>query len=216
MRIGTLIMAVGLASALLAGSVLVGGTGAQALAVPQIEDPAPDTPEGDVPGAPEAWRGRGACPCGHECRQGPGGPGTGYGGRGGKQGRVGRMEHWGGRRGPAAGGGLAAQGLLRHARALDLSREQVKKLQDMADETRKTLIGLRAEVQKERISMRSELRSGRDDLARLKRHLGAISSKKAEMQEVRLTHLLEAKRVLNDEQRKKLGDEFPGLGRWAD
>lgn len=108
------------------------------------------------------------------------------------------------RRGGQRGMGLAAERLLKSAQFLDLTEEQVNKLEKMAYDVKKQLIDLRAEVAKERLEMRQLRRSESDDLAKYKTHINNIAEKRAQMEQVLIATWIEARKILTDEQKKML------------
>jgi Spy/CpxP family protein refolding chaperone len=112
--------------------------------------------------------------------------------------------------------GLAAEGILRRSSELKLTEEQIAKLEGLASDTKKKFVDLRAEIEKSEIEIQNLLRSGSDDLAQIKRHLGVVSNARTEIMELRITHLFEARAVLTAEQKKMLKEEFPRLGEILD
>jgi Spy/CpxP family protein refolding chaperone len=116
--------------------------------------------------------------------------------------------------GPGPREGVAADMMLRRASALELTQDQIGKLEGLAAETKKKLIDLRAEMEKSRLDMRSLLRSESEDLAQVKKQMGALSKARADMQEARITHLFEARKVLTAEQKKMVKEKFPRMG-WS-
>jgi Spy/CpxP family protein refolding chaperone len=101
--------------------------------------------------------------------------------------------------------------MLRHSKELKLTEEQIDKLETLASDTRMKLIDLRAEVAKGELEIANLIRSGSDDMARIKSHLDAVSSARSKIAELRITNLFEARKVLTPEQKKQVKDEFPRL-----
>ena len=99
---------------------------------------------------------------------------------------------------------------------MKLTEEQIDKLEGLATATNMRLIVRRADVVKSELEIQDLLRSGSDDLAQIKRHLGAVSKARAEIQEARIANFFEARRVLTAEQKKMVKDRFPRLGRILD
>jgi Spy/CpxP family protein refolding chaperone len=115
-----------------------------------------------------------------------------------------------------ARGGFAAEMVLRRANDLKLTEDQIGKLEGLASDTKKKLVDLHAEIQKSEIEIQDLLRSESDDLTAIKRHLSAASKARAAIQEARITHLFEVRKVLTAEQKKMLKQEFPRMGRIID
>jgi Spy/CpxP family protein refolding chaperone len=122
----------------------------------------------------------------------------------------------GGFQGVGARGGVAADRMLRHAADLKLTDEQIGKLERISSNTKKTLIDLHAEIEKGEIDIQNLLRSGTDDMTRIKRQLEAVSKARVGIEEARIAAFFEARDVLTDEQKKMVKDEFPRLGRILD
>jgi len=166
-----------------------------------------------------AMKGRwGDCPCPYCEGHGPAWQKRGR--RGGQigQGRHGQHGRHGGMDGMRMGrrGGLAADRILRHATALELTDAQVEKLEALAYEARKQTIDLRAKMETERLELRHELESGKDDLAALKRRLAAMEKTRTSLHELRLTNWIESKKVLSDAQKQTIKEKFPRLGSMLD
>jgi Spy/CpxP family protein refolding chaperone len=113
-------------------------------------------------------------------------------------------------RGPREG--MAAERMLRHAQALNLSDEQIGKLKTLVYETKKKLVDLHSEIEKGQLEIQNLLQSGNDDLTQIRRHLTAISKAHADTQEARIANLFEARKVLTAEQKKLVKENHPRLG----
>lgn len=105
--------------------------------------------------------------------------------------------------------GLAAERFLRHAELIELNDGQVSKLQELVYNTKKQLIDLRAGVARERLEIQSLRRSNSDDLAAFKKHLNVIAKTRADIEAARISHWIEAKKVLTDEQKEKMKNPKP-------
>ena len=106
-------------------------------------------------------------------------------------------------------GGIAADRLLRLARRLGLSDDQITRLEDLGYETRKKIIDLRAALQKEQLELKHLMKSGTEDMRRIRRQLDLVAKKRADLQEARIAHGIESRRVLNEEQRKMIKEKRP-------
>jgi Spy/CpxP family protein refolding chaperone len=200
---------------------------ADAAAVSDQETP-PPPPQG-VSGAtpdirpPESAR---VCPkCGAEIprkyRRGYGGPQLGardgrWGDRGdrycgerhGRKGRSARGGH--GWRGDKQG--VAADRMLRNANELELTDDQIARLEMLSYEAKKKLIDLRAGMEKEQLELRNRINSDAEDMTQIKRHLSAIAKARTGMQEVRIENLFATKKVLTDEQKELIKKKHPRKG----
>ncbi|MFQ5511325.1 MAG: Spy/CpxP family protein refolding chaperone [Candidatus Krumholzibacteriia bacterium] len=128
-----------------------------------------------------------------------------------------------GRRGNGAAGkrgdarnGIAADRLLRHAAMLELTEDQVARLSELAYETKRDLIDLRAGLQKARLELQRLMRSGTEDMTRIRRQLNQVAKKRVDLEEARIAHWIDSRKVLNDAQRKRIQGEHPRLDRWRD
>ena len=122
--------------------------------------------------------------------------------------RDGARSHSGKRR------GIAADRLLRHARKLGLSDDQITRLKDLAYETRKKMIDLRAGLQKQQLELGHLLQSGTEDMRSIRRQLDLVAKKRADLQEAKIAHWIASKNVLNKEQRTMIKKEHPRLDRF--
>lgn len=113
-------------------------------------------------------------------------------------------------------GGVPAERMLRHAKDLKLTEEQIDTLEKLSFETKKTLVGLHAEIEKEELEIQNLLRSGSDDLAAVSRHLAAVSKARADIQEARIANLFEARKVLTEKQKQTMKEGYPRLGAFLD
>jgi Spy/CpxP family protein refolding chaperone len=110
-------------------------------------------------------------------------------------------------------GGIAADRLLRHARTLELTGDQVSRLNELVYQTKKKMIDLRAKLQKERLELKHLMQSGTEDMTRIRRQLNLVAKKRVDLQEARIAHWFDAKKVLSDEQREMIKAEHPRLDR---
>ena len=99
--------------------------------------------------------------------------------------------------------GLAADRMLRHSEALELTEEQVTRLKTLSYETKKDLIDLKADLAKQKLELKKLIDSETDDLTRLRRQIEAMAKKKAELHVAKLANRIEARKVLTDDQRAK-------------
>jgi hypothetical protein len=106
-------------------------------------------------------------------------------------------------------GRLAAEKFLGHAELIELNDGQVSKLQELVYNTKKQLIDLRADVARERLEIQSLRRANSDDLAAFKRHLNVIAKTRADIEAARISHWIEARKVLTDEQKELLEKRRP-------
>lgn len=115
---------------------------------------------------------------------------------GAQTGQPGRMHKKSGR--------LGAELILRHAGELGLSEKQIGRLRELSFQTRKKLIGLRAKLQEERLELRRLIESDVDDRRVLKRQLNLVAEKRVDVQETRLLHRIEVKKILTADQLEQI------------
>jgi hypothetical protein len=122
----------------------------------------------------------------------------------GMQGKAGRSE------------GNAAMRLSHHAADLELTEDQVAKLDELAYTTKMKIIDMHATVEKERLEVKRLLESDNANLDAISQHLHAIAETRADIQAARIANMLEAKRLLTDEQKKMIEERFPRMKRALD
>lgn len=110
------------------------------------------------------------------------------------------------------GMGNPAMRLSRHAEELNLSKDQAAKLDELADAMHLKVIDLRAAIEKERLELNRLIQSDSNDLAEIKRHLNAIAQSRADIQEARISNMINTRNILTDEQKKQLKEQFPRMG----
>lgn len=175
----------------------------------------PPTPDAADPPDSPGWR---CHNCGADCLH-PHGR-RAYGKRGqrfhaprGMKGHRGDFGHHGrGARRGGPGRGLAAERLLTNAAGLDLTDQQIEQLEKLAYEARLKLIDLETELEKARLEKRRQMETDDEDLAAMKKHLDSMARKRVEVQVLKLGHRIEAKKVLNEEQKKLIREKYPRLG----
>jgi len=113
-------------------------------------------------------------------------------------------------------GGVPAERMLRHAKDLKLTDEQIETLEQLSYTTKKALVDLHAEIEKEQLEIQNLFRSGSDDLAAVKLHLTAVSKARTGIQEARIENFFEAREVLTEKQKKTMKDAYPRLGTFLD
>lgn len=116
------------------------------------------------------------------------------------------------RAGRGAQRGVAADRMLRQAEALELTDDQIAKLEMLSYEAKKKLIDLHASIEKEQLELKNRIRSDAEDMTQIKRHLSAISSAKVGIQEVKISNLFAARKILTDEQKKLVKEKHPRMG----
>ncbi len=156
------------------------------------------------------------CPyCGRECRWADRSerPGRAAIGQGARAGRAIREEFGRERTGRAAGrgGAIAAERMLRHAKELKLTDAQIKSLERVAYDTKTQLIDLDAALQKARLEFRRQREADSDDIAAMKKQLNTLAARRVDIQELKLKHWVDAKKVLTGEQKKMLKENFPRM-----
>jgi Spy/CpxP family protein refolding chaperone len=171
------------------------------------EAPAPAAPP-DAPDGP-AW----CCPrCGAEYPGFHGRRGHGIRSpRGGKD-RMGFGHHGRGARDHRRGTGLAAERMLKGATKLELTDEQIGKLEKLAYDARLKLIDLESDLSKARLEMRRQMETDSDDLTVIKKHLDTLAQKRVSVQELKLKNWIDAKKILNEEQKTSIRKWYPRLG----
>jgi Spy/CpxP family protein refolding chaperone len=160
------------------------------------------------------WGGHGDGFCGprqgrgHEFGQGDGrcGPGMGQG----------HGKGHGAFAGHGPRSGVAAERMLRHANKLDLTDDQIAKLEMLSFEAKKKLIDLHASIEKEQLELKNRIRSDAEDMTQIKRHLSAISNARTGIQEVKIANLFAARKILTDEQKKLVKEAHPRMGMIVD
>lgn len=118
----------------------------------------------------------------------------------------GRFEDRGARR------GVAADRILRNAGALELTDDQIAKLEKLSYEAKKKLIDLHASIEKEQLELKNRIRSDSEDMTQIKKHLSAISSANAGIQEVKIANLFAARKILTAEQKELVKERHPRMG----
>jgi ribosomal protein L15 len=147
--------------------------------------------------------------CDANCERGM----RGQHGRHGRQGRLVKRHSQMGMKG-MQGKGLAAERMLRHAAALELNDAQIAKLEKLSTDAQKELIDLRADMQKQKLEMRQLMDD--EDMTAIKRHLNTTAKLRVEMQEIKIGNWIESKKILSDDQKEKIKENFPGLARFLD
>ena len=210
----------------LAGVVLV------ILAAPVAASPQPqsDTQQMDTPQSPEPevsapdspFPPPHRCPhCGADC--GVCGPRLGH--REGKRfdtrgprhlhgtrvpGHMARAPH--GRHNGGRHGVLPSERLTIHGDDLELSQQQIDQLEKAAYDTRLKMIDLESELDKAQLEMRRLMDEGSENATDLKRQLRTISEKRLAIQELRLENWIDSRKILNEDQKKKIDEFGPRMG----
>lgn len=112
--------------------------------------------------------------------------------------------------------GNAASRLVLYGKKLDLTKEQVAKLEKLSYDTKAKVIDLRAAMEKEKLEMRHLHLSGSDDLAAIKAHLKAIADLRVELQTAKIANRIEAKKILTDKQQKMMMKRVPEMDHESD
>jgi len=112
--------------------------------------------------------------------------------------------------------GIAAERMLRHANMLDLTDDQIAKLEMLSYEAKKKLIDLHASIEKEQLELKNRVRSDAEDMTQIKRHLSAMSKARTGIQEVKIANLFAARKILTDEQKKLVKEAHPRMGMIVD
>jgi len=222
MKFRTLLWALALGGALLAVALITPAF-AQPPAAGQaeIDTLAPPLPPGSGfghgrAGGPGWGADQWQCPhCGRECRwadrsERPGRAAIGQRGRAGRAGRERFGRERAGRAGER-GGVIAAERMLRHAEDLKLTDAQTESLERLAYDTKAQLIDLNASLQKARLEFRRQREADSDDIAAMKKQLNTLAAKRVDIQELKLKHWVDAKKVLTEEQKKLLKENFPRM-----
>ena len=198
-------------TALLTGGFAAGNgvTQAGAQSPAQVEPPAQPAP----PEAPTF-----TCPkCGTECPM-PQGRRGGHGMRAPKAhhgyGKASRMHAPRASRNGRIGmsEGVPADRMLRGASRLELSDGQIAQLEKLSYDSKSKLIDLNASLEKARLEMRKVIESNSDDMSAMKKNLETMSKIKVEIQALKLENWIAAKKVLTDEQKQKIKDQYPRFG----
>ncbi len=148
-----------------------------------------------------------------------GGHGDGYCGPRGSRGHgfgKGQGQGHGSFAGHGSQRGVAAERMLRHANKLDLTDDQIAKLEMLSYEAKKKLIDLHASIEKEQLELKNRVRSDAEDMTQIKRHLSAMSKARVGIQEVKIANSFAARKTLTDEQKKPVKDAHPGMGMIVD
>lgn len=107
---------------------------------------------------------------------------------------------------------MPAERFLRHAAQLDLTDEQVSKLEKLAYDAKTQLIDLRAEMSKARVELQRLRRSNSEDVSQFKKHFNTMATLRVKIQEARLINRIEAKKILTDEQKQMLEEKYSRRG----
>lgn len=107
---------------------------------------------------------------------------------------------------------LPAERLTIHGDDLELSQEQIDQLEKAAYDARLKMIDLESALDKARLEMRRLMDEGSDNAADLKRQLRTISEKRLAIQELRLENWIDSRKILNEDQKKKIDEFGPRMG----
>jgi Spy/CpxP family protein refolding chaperone len=110
------------------------------------------------------------------------------------------------------GGGVPADRMLRSTERLELTDEQVTQLKKLSYDAKASLIDLESSLEKAQLEMRKQMDSDADDLAAMKKQLDAMAKIKVDIQELRLKNWIDAKNVLNEDQKQKVKSRGPRFG----
>jgi Spy/CpxP family protein refolding chaperone len=181
----------------------------------ELEDQAPQQqpPEATAPDGEDTEKRTWQCPrCGADCPIPAGRQVRGrYGSRGAQRGARGRAAPSGHYGRDQRGAGLLSQALLRSKR-LELSDEQIGRLEKLTYDAKSKMIDLNSDLDKARLEMRREFDADSDDLSAMKKQLDAVAKKRVNIQELKLQNWLDSKNVLTEEQRKVLGKKQLRMG----
>lgn len=109
--------------------------------------------------------------------------------------------------------GNAAMRMVMRAEQLDLTKEQVAKLEKLAYDTKTKVIDLRAALEKTKLELRQLERTDSDNLTAMKRHLKSIADIRVEMRMAKIANRIDAKNILTDEQKEMVKKRSPNMGR---
>ena len=109
--------------------------------------------------------------------------------------------------------GNAAMRMAMRAEQLDLTKEQVAKLEQLAYDTKTELIDLRAAMEKEKLELQQLRRSDSDNLTAITRHLKSIANLRVEVQTAKIANRIDARKVLTEDQKELLNTPSPRMGR---
>jgi periplasmic protein CpxP/Spy len=98
------------------------------------------------------------------------------------------------------------------AQRLSLTSEQQKKMDDIFQQHRLKLIDLNASLQREEAIMEPLVESDQPDESKIVAQIDKVAQARAELEKANARMLLGIRRVLNQEQWKKLQAEKPGPG----
>jgi Spy/CpxP family protein refolding chaperone len=179
----------------------------------QAQAPPPDVP--NTPGAPD--RATFKCPhCGAECPMPFGRAGRGMRGARGRTGQgrdfVGRGHDSRRGRGFGRGAHVPAERMLWGASRLELTDDQIAQLEKLSYDTKSKLIDLEANLDQARLEMKRQMETDNDNLSAMKKQLESISNIRVSIQELKLKNWIDARKVLTDEQKSKVKDQFPRFG----
>jgi Spy/CpxP family protein refolding chaperone len=110
------------------------------------------------------------------------------------------------------GGGVPADRMLRSTERLELTDEQVAQLKKLSYDAKSKLIDLESSLEKAQLEMKQQMDSDGDDLAAMKKQLNAMAKIKVDIQELRLKNWIDAKNVLNEDQKQKVKSRGPRFG----
>jgi Spy/CpxP family protein refolding chaperone len=110
------------------------------------------------------------------------------------------------------GGGVPADRMLRSTERLELTDEQVAQLKKLSYDAKSKLIDLESSLEKAQLEMKQQMDSDGDDLAAMKKQLNAMAKIKVDIQELKLKNWIDAKNVLNEDQKQKVKSRGPRFG----
>ncbi|MFW5915037.1 MAG: Spy/CpxP family protein refolding chaperone [Planctomycetota bacterium] len=101
-------------------------------------------------------------------------------------------------------------GLPARAEELDLEEEQVEEIRDLRKDWAMQRVDLTATLQKARMQLAETLRTDEVDMEEVEKQLDAVFQAKKELKLGKIRHRTEARDVLTEEQREKLGEDKMG------
>ncbi len=102
------------------------------------------------------------------------------------------------------GDGITQVDALRFAEELGLSSGQIEKLQNLMDSSKKKVADLRHEIRKYRWDIQDELKSKGPDKQKIDKAIDGIAENQKKLIQIRVSQMLEVKKILTDEQFIKL------------
>jgi len=102
--------------------------------------------------------------------------------------------------------------MLHHAKALELSEEQISQLENLSLDAREQMVDLHAALEKEHLALEKLMNSDSDNLTAIRKQLNTLAQKRVDVQVLKLQNWMEVKKILTEDQLQKIRKQHPGKG----